>query len=77
MPMLTKFHCDNCGGEKLIFRSTTRWTGTTFELQQTETRSAYCEDCGGIVPIFQSEEVIFGDMKPASEYDLMKKKGNL
>ena len=77
MPVLTKFHCHNCGGENLIFQASAKWTGVTFELREVDTKSAYCKDCRGLNPIFQSEEVIFGDMKPASEYDLMKKKGNL
>ena len=77
MPKILKFHCNDCGGENLTFYANAKWTGVTFELRDVETKSAYCKDCLGLTPIFKSEEIIFGDEKPASNYNPMNQKGNL
>lgn len=77
MARILKFHCNNCGGENLLFHAQAKWTGVTFELQETEIRSAYCNDCRDLTKTFQSEEIIFGGEKPKSNYDPLTKTGNL
>lgn len=77
MQKILKFHCNNCGGENLIFDATAKWDGAKFDLVQITPTPAFCEDCEGGVHTFQSEEVVFGDEKPASNYNPMNRRGNL
>ena len=78
MARILKFHCNNCGGENLIFHATAKWDGVRFDLKQVNTHGAYCKDCVGHSLIFQSEEVVPNDLtKPQSDYNPMNRSGNL
>jgi len=76
MPLMTKFHCNDCGGEDLIFHAIAKWDGIRFDLREVKLTTAYCKICQKESQIFKSEEFVFEE-KPKSNFNPIIKTGDL